>query len=44
MAAYSEAVRRRPETFGPVIQAMCGASTGRLFLAPGALRRSLARG
>src|SRR5216683_2869520 len=43
MTAYAEAVRRRPETFGPVVQALCGASTGRLWLDPAALRRSLAR-
>ena len=43
MAAYADAVRHRPETFGPVVHAMCGASSGQLWLHPGALRRSLAR-
>ena len=43
MAAYADAVQHRAETFGPVVQAMCGASTGRLWLDPAALRRSLVR-
>ncbi len=43
MAADADAVQHRAETFGPVVQAMCGASTGRLWLDPAALRRSLVR-
>ena len=44
MTAYGDAVRLRSETLGPVVQAMSGDSTGRLWLDLGALRRSLAQG
>jgi hypothetical protein len=41
LAAYRQAVRLRPDTFGRIAQAVTAARTGFLCLDPAALRRLL---